>query len=146
MRVDNSWLELSPDRAVLAHSPNTITVDEDGINAKTSGPPHLLLDNSTADGLVELTSKKVRLRFDGEGLHLTDPELTDGVRMRAIGYVPEWDGNPPPRSGHPDASFDTVRAAEGNTLNLYSRRYYAEMQGADGDGAFEAGPHHGRGW
>ena len=129
LQVDRSWLELSPLRAVLGHSPNTVNIDEDGIRAKTDGPPLLRLDTSTVDGEVELRGKKVRLRINGEHLHLDDPERTDGAILRALGYVPEWDGNPPPDSGNAAATATEVRAVEPNTLNLYSRQYYAAPPG-----------------
>ena len=139
LHVEGSWMELSPLRAVLGHSPNTVSIDEDGIRAKTDGPPLLRLDTSTVDGEVELRGKKVRLRINGEHLHLDDPERTDGAILRVLGYVPEWDGNPPPDSGNTAATAAEVRAVEPNTLNLYSRQYYAAPPGDDGDGEFEAG-------
>ena len=123
LKVERSWLELSPLRAVLGNSPNTIEIDGNGIRAETDGPPRLRLDTSTVDGEVELRGKKVRLRINGEHLHLDDPERTDGAMMRALGYVPEWDGNPPPDSGNAAATPSEVRAAEPNTLNLYSKQY-----------------------
>ena len=137
LKVDRSWLELSPLRAVLGHSPNTINIDQDGIRADTDGPPRLRLDTSTVDGEVELRGKKVRLRINGEHLHLDDPERTDGAIMRVLGYVPEWDGNPPPDSGNAAATPSEVRAVEPNTLNLYSKQYFAVLPGEDGDGDFE---------
>ena len=103
LRVDKSWLELSPERAVLAYSSNTVTIERDGIRLETGGAPRLILDNSPLERGVELRSREVRIWMGDDGLHLEDPDRTDGAIMRAFAYIPEWDGNPPPESGNPAA-------------------------------------------